>query len=492
MVLAPTMPGTGGLFRSPFPTDAAPPAAQPADPRAVASAGGEQRAQRPDLEVDWSHLERERAALAERQPRRESYSRGHGGHARPGPLIGENEVARGEPHRRDERHGRDEPGGRYDEPDGYGDGTDERHRSPQGAAPDRYGAGRYGERYTEDDEDEPRDTGYGDGYTDQYSDQYPSPHDQRAVGRPRAGQLPHLDESGAWGAPRDEYDDRWEATGAYSSQEASAPTGEQFWEPGGGRWGAESAESSAAYVRARAIPGRAPGKSSKPGKGGKGAKGTPAGKKGRSRQVRLIGSILSSVVIFVLVRYALQHTPGSTGTQNTGLNNAQVFTDGLLSNRNGWLTNADCVFKTDGYHLTRSYLAYAPVVDAANFDVTVQVTQSAGTVLAPYGLVFRRMSLGNYYVFGIDGNGKWTFYKALENVDSDIVSFTASPAIKQGLNAQNTLEVKAQGTHFTFFVNGTQVGQADDASLAKAGAVGVAGHDDIEVVFTAFALKRLA
>jgi hypothetical protein len=184
-----------------------------------------------------------------------------------------------------------------------------------------------------------------------------------------------------------------------------------------------------------------------------------------------------------------QRTAASAAATQAALRG--VFTDPLLSNQNGWLTNTDCVFKADGYHLTRGYLAYAPVADATNFDVTVQVTQTTGTVLAPYGLVFRRISLGNYYVFGIDGNGKWTFYKALENVGTDIVAFTASPAINQGLNAQNTLEVKAQGTHFTFFVNGTQVGEADDASLAKAGELGVAGHDDIEVVFTDFSLRIL-
>jgi hypothetical protein len=496
MVLAPTMPGTGGLFRSPFPTDAAPPATQPADPRAVPSAGGEQRAQRPDLEVDWSHLERERAALAERQPRRES----HGGRAGTGPLIGENEVARGDSQRRDDRRGRDDRGRRYDDADEYGDVPDERYRGPRGAGPDRYSAGRsgepYGDRYAEDDEDDeddPRDTGYDSGYTDQYSDQYPAPYDQRAAGRPRHGQLPRLDASDAWGAQRDV--DPWEATGVYSSEEASVATGEQYWEPGGGRWGAELAASSAADVGARATPGRAPAERGKPARGDKTARIAPAGrarKKGRSRVVWLIGSIVTAMALVLLARYALQHVPRTTGTTNPGLNNAQVFTDGLLSNKNGWLTNTDSVFKADGYHLTRGYPAYAPVADATNFDVSVQVTQTAGTVLAPYGLVFRRISLGNYYVFGIDGNGKWTFYKALDNVDTDIVTFTASPAIRPGLNAQNTLEVKATGTHFTFFVNGTQVGEADDASLAKAGELGVAGHDGIEVVFTAFTLKRLA
>jgi hypothetical protein len=487
MVSAPTMPGTGGLFKSPFPTDAAPPAASPPEPRAVPSTGGEQRPQRPDLEVDWSHLERERAALASQKARREGD--GHSARGVAGPLIGENEVGRGqrrERDRRDDRRYRDDHDERHDGTNGYDgysdDGTDER-RSARGDARDRYDDDRY-----DDDAGDWRGSGYGSGYTDQY----PDPYEQRAAGRgqPRGGHLSPSDERGAWGAPRDDYDDPSEMTGAHAARDANVPAGERFWEPSGGLWGAESSQGDSAYFGAPAA-GRAPGTAGKPARRGKSGKGQKAGKKGGFRAAWLISSVLSSALIFALVRFELQHSSGGSGTPNAGPNSAQVFTDGLLTNKNGWLTNADCVFKTDGYHLTRGYLAYAPVADATNFDATVQVTQTAGTTLAPYGLVFRRVSLGNYYVFGIDGNGKWTFYKALENVGSDIVSFTANPAIKQGLNAQNTLEVRAQGTHFTFFVNGTQVGQADDSSLAKAGALGVAGHDDIEVIFTTFSLKRL-
>jgi hypothetical protein len=71
------------------------------------------------------------------------------------------------------------------------------------------------------------------------------------------------------------------------------------------------------------------------------------------------------------------------------------------------------------------------------------------------------------------------------------VPFTANKAIKRGLNATNTLEVKAQGSLFTFFVNGTQVGHATDATIATAGKCGLAGNDGIEVVFTNFSLTRL-
>jgi hypothetical protein len=472
--------------------------------------------------VDWSHLERERAAIAANKARREGAGQDPDARGDAGPLIGANEVpqrARRDPRDdRDNRSARDQRGSRSadrvahdddqygdqyeaharrDERDRRRDGWDERDARGRLAHADR--GGRAPDRRYDDDDDRAAD-GDDDSYDGDYDDgDYPG-GDER---RPR---LKETDESAAWATPARQRDQRWDGA------RAAIPAREDAWQPGGGAWGDlpdlgdvgdmddfgdfgdTGASASFGAPPLPATQGSArPAKGGKAGKAGKGAKPR---KKGVFTRAWLIRSAVLSVAVFILLRVflrlELQHAlsflaPPASPTATS----AQVFTDGLLTNHNGWLTNADCVFKADGYHLTRGYLAYAPVADTTNFDTSVQVTQKAGTVLAPYGLVFRRVSLGNYYVFGIDGNGKWTFYKALQNVGTDIVSFTASPAIKQGLNAQNTLEVKAQGAHFTFYVNGTQVGQADDSSLAGKGALGVAGHDDIEVIFTAFSLKRL-
>ena len=57
------------------------------------------------------------------------------------------------------------------------------------------------------------------------------------------------------------------------------------------------------------------------------------------------------------------------------------------------------------------YLCYAPVTQQGNVDITVTVSQLSGPYSLLYGIVFRCSGKGNYYLFGIDGNGKWTFAK---------------------------------------------------------------------------------
>jgi hypothetical protein len=49
--------------------------------------------------------------------------------------------------------------------------------------------------------------------------------------------------------------------------------------------------------------------------------------------------------------------------------------------------------------------------------------------------------------------------------------------------------VRSLGSHFDFFVNGTQVGQIDDASYPT-GEVGLEGSQNCEVVFTNLAITR--
>lgn len=178
-------------------------------------------------------------------------------------------------------------------------------------------------------------------------------------------------------------------------------------------------------------------------------------------------------------------TSAAAATATAGLN--VVFQDSLLSNANGWADDSHCSFQSDGYHVKDGYICYAPAGNFTDSTVSVQVKQVAGDVHYFYGLVLRRGSQGNFYEFDIDGNGKWAFGKVVNGTYTEIVPFVAHSAIKRGLNATNTLSVTASSTHFLFFVNGTQVGQADDSTFSS-GYCGVEGDDHLEVVFTNFTI----
>jgi hypothetical protein len=215
---------------------------------------------------------------------------------------------------------------------------------------------------------------------------------------------------------------------------------------------------------------------------------------GIGRGILSVGAIILTIAIIVGIRVGIRLLGDkltNTTETNSSITSAHTFTDPLTSNTNGWPDGSGLAFKSDGYHITQNLLAYAPIDPAVSADVSVKAVQLSGDVTSSYGIVFRRTSKGNYYAFGIDSNGKWVFYKTVEAASTILVQFTPNSAITTGLNVTNTLEVKGTGSHFDFFVNGTQVGQADDTSLTGKGADGVFGADNIEVVFSQFSLTRL-
>jgi hypothetical protein len=148
--------------------------------------------------------------------------------------------------------------------------------------------------------------------------------------------------------------------------------------------------------------------------------------------------------------------------------------------------NDHCAFKPDGYHITASYVCFAPPRDVGDVDVTVTATQVSGPITKFFGISLRSaLTVGDAYAFEVDSNGKWAFDVIKGDNATSLVDVTPNAAIKTGLGASNTLRVRAVGSHFTFFVNGVQVGQVDDATYAS-GLLGLFGEDGMDVAYTNF------
>jgi hypothetical protein len=162
----------------------------------------------------------------------------------------------------------------------------------------------------------------------------------------------------------------------------------------------------------------------------------------------------------------------------------------LTSTADGWVNDSSgCAFKSDGYHITQSVICYAPSDDLGNGTASVTASQVSGDPSSPFGLVFHRVSEGNFYAFQIDGQGDYALTKVVNKAAGDPLAHGTSQAITTGTSAKNTLSVQISGTHFVLSVNGTQVGQADDSTFSS-GKTGLAGNDGTDVVFTNFKIQR--
>ncbi|HEX5159417.1 MAG TPA: hypothetical protein VFW17_19565 [Ktedonobacterales bacterium] len=180
------------------------------------------------------------------------------------------------------------------------------------------------------------------------------------------------------------------------------------------------------------------------------------------------------------------------GGTNTGPGGGTLIYQDALdgSTKSQWTNDSNCFFGSGGYHINAGFICYAPSDKVGDAATTVSTKQISGPITYFYGLVVRRVSKGNYYEFQVDANGKWRFGKVVNGTSTDIVGQSASTAIKTGLNQVNTLAVQAQGSHFVFSVNGTQVGTADDSTFTS-GDTGLIGNDGIEVVFSNLSIANV-
>jgi hypothetical protein len=170
-----------------------------------------------------------------------------------------------------------------------------------------------------------------------------------------------------------------------------------------------------------------------------------------------------------------------------------IYQDPLTSPSPTWINDPSlgCFFGSGGYHVKNQLSCGVPPGTynvpgndpgddrLGNADISVQVKQISGPTTQLYGIGFR-----DFYQFDIESDGKWAFRVCHGAcTTAPVVGPTANPAIHTGLSAANTLEVRAVGSHFDFFVNGTKVGQADDSTY-PIGLQALIGEYGIEVVFS--------
>jgi hypothetical protein len=106
--------------------------------------------------------------------------------------------------------------------------------------------------------------------------------------------------------------------------------------------------------------------------------------------------------------------------------------------------------------------------DAANtsqvmdFTLTTLATQVSGATDASYGIRFRQETPDSYLYVALSARGYWQVLRSIAGVRTEIVPWTYSHTIEQGIGYTNELSVTAAGPVITIHINGVQVGTVTD------------------------------
>lgn len=124
-----------------------------------------------------------------------------------------------------------------------------------------------------------------------------------------------------------------------------------------------------------------------------------------------------------------------------------------------------------------------------NFSMEVDAQQIAGNPESSYGILARMRGGDQFYRFEITSNGLYMVER--HNGDGSwsqyLDDWTASAAIKQGLNSTNRLKVVANGASLSFYVNDTLVHEVNDNGVGYEANVGLDagtfGQTGLQVAF---------
>jgi hypothetical protein len=129
------------------------------------------------------------------------------------------------------------------------------------------------------------------------------------------------------------------------------------------------------------------------------------------------------------------------------------------------------------------YLSARYGVDTDRFAdamVAVSARRSAGPEDSGYGLQFRTADGDNFYTFQIADDGQYKVRVLVNNEWKVLTDWTPIDAIHSG--QWNRLAVKAEGTHFTFYVNGIQVDELEDDNIAEGqAAINISAYNEVRL-----------
>lgn len=165
-----------------------------------------------------------------------------------------------------------------------------------------------------------------------------------------------------------------------------------------------------------------------------------------------------------------------------------VYQNTLATASSQWARSSHSFFSNGGYELSGAWITFAPTHATSDGSFSVRMRQLSGMSDQFYGILFRGQGSNLYYFYGIAQNQQWMFSIVQNGNGVPIIAPTTDAHINPGLNASNTISVRAQGGHFIFYANGVQVGQADDNRIAT-GSIGLINTTgNLQVVYNDFSV----
>jgi len=157
-----------------------------------------------------------------------------------------------------------------------------------------------------------------------------------------------------------------------------------------------------------------------------------------------------------------QDFSGSSSAWDSGTNTNATFEtkDGTLN-----------ITATQGANWHSWYVS-SPKLKNAYVEATIQLSNCSGA--DHFGLALRASSDGQqFYFMGFTCDEQWGFYRMAPNVDIlQIIGYQTATQLSDGMGNSHRIGVWMDGSNFTFYIDGEEVGTASNSVLPNEGYTG--------------------
>lgn len=143
------------------------------------------------------------------------------------------------------------------------------------------------------------------------------------------------------------------------------------------------------------------------------------------------------------------------------------YTQATFQTANGYLN-----MTTKANANWHSWYVSSPKLKNAYIETAIQMSSCSG--LDRFGLAVRASSDGQqFYFIGITCDGQWGFFRMAPDVNIiEIKGYQSATQLSNGTNNPHRVGIKMDGSAFTFYIDGEEVGTASDSTLPNEGYTG--------------------
>jgi len=178
-------------------------------------------------------------------------------------------------------------------------------------------------------------------------------------------------------------------------------------------------------------------------------------------------------ITYLSMRYIGSKNNNYIDTNNNINNNIgeSILFDDFSSNGNNWNTNYadeyDFNISNGKYYLNhklneKGRLSHITREFDSNkdFEIETKFQHVSGETNLPFGILWGKKN-SNYFQFLITTNGYYKVNKVVNNVNEDIIKWTKTTYLKEGVGGENTIKIKREGEYYKFYINNTYITKID-------------------------------